>query len=333
MNQVLSQQEVDSLLDALNTGSLDLEDIKEEEEKDKVKTYDFRSPIKLSKEYINTLYMIFENFSKMAGNTVSNLIHTNVEIKIGAIEQVSFDEFMHSIPNPTLLGLFQTKQFKGIQIIEINPQFCVQAIDLILGGADSAYNKNVRKIGSFTDIELSVLEEVIIELVKAFELAWSDVIELGTRLDSLVTNPQMVQNMSPNEPIILASFAVEVLKNKSLMNICIPYMFFEDITDKLSMKNWFDFDIEDDEDEDNKKKLAESIKSSAVNLQVNLGKEILTVEDFLHLEMGDIVRLDKRIDEPLEMYIEDRLHFLIKPGQVDNKLAVEILQFIEEDVE
>ena len=95
--------------------------IKEEEEKDKVKTYDFRSPIKLSKEYINTLYMIFENFSKMAGNTVSNLIHTNVEIKIGAIEQVSFDEFMHSIPNPTLLGLFQTKQFKGIQIIEINP--------------------------------------------------------------------------------------------------------------------------------------------------------------------------------------------------------------------
>ena len=333
MNQVLSQQEIDSLLDALNTGSLDLEDIKEEEEKDKVKTYDFRSPIKLSKEYINTLYMIFENFSKMAGNTVSNLIRTNVEIKIGAIEQVSFDEFMHSIPNPTLLGLFQTKQFKGIQIIEINPQFCVQAIDLILGGADSAYNKNVRKIGSFTDIELSVLEEVIIELVKAFELAWSDVIELGTRLDSLVTNPQMVQNMSPNEPIILASFAVEVLKNKSLMNICIPYMFFEDITDKLSMKNWFDFDIEDDEDEDNKKKLAESIKSSAVNLQVNLGKEILTVEDFLHLEMGDIVRLDKRIDEPLEMYIEDRLHFLIKPGQVDNKLAVEILQFIEEDVE
>lgn len=331
MNQVLSQQEIDSLLNALNSGEINPDDIKEDEEKNKVRSYDFRRPIKLSKEYINTLYMIFENFSKMAGNTVSNLIHTNVDIKIGAIEQVSYDEFIHSIPNPTLLGLFHAKQLKGSQIIEINPQFCSQVIDLILGGSDSSYSKTVRKKDSFTDIELGVLEEVVLEIFKAFEASWSDVIDIDTELDDLQTNPQLLQNMSPNEPIVLTSFVLQLMGNKSFMNICIPYMSFEDITDKLSMKNWFDFDK--DGTEDNKEVITENIKTLEVDLEVDLGRSLLTIEDFLHLELGDIIKLDKRIDDPLKMYVEDRIHFLVKPGKVDNRFAVEILQYIEEDVE
>lgn len=331
MNQVLSQQEIDSLLNALNSGEINPDDIKEDEEKNKVRSYDFRRPIKLSKEYINTLYMIFENFSKMAGNTVSNLIHTNVDIKIGAIEQVSYDEFIHSIPNPTLLGLFHAKQLKGSQIIEINPQFCSQVIDLILGGSDSSYSNTVRKKDSFTDIELGVLEEVVLEIFKAFEASWSDVIDIDTELDDLQTNPQLLQNMSPNEPIVLTSFVLQLMGNKSFMNICIPYMSFEDITDKLSMKNWFDFDK--DGTEDNKEVITENIKTLEVDLEVDLGRSLLTIEDFLHLELGDIIKLDKRIDDPLKMYVEDRIHFLVKPGKVDNRFAVEILQYIEEDVE
>ncbi|NLL82211.1 MAG: flagellar motor switch protein FliM [Tissierellia bacterium] len=331
MNQVLSQQEIDSLLNALNSGEINPEDIKEDEEKNKVRAYDFRRPIKLSKEYINTLYMIFENFSKMAGNTVSNMIHTNVNIKIGAIEQVSYDEFIHSIPNPTLLGLFHTRQLKGTQIIEVNPHFCTQVIDLILGGSDSSYNKVARKKDTFTDIELGVLEEVLLEIFKAFEASWSDILDLDTELDDLQTNPQLLQNMSPNEPIVLTSFILELMGNKSFMNICIPYMSFEDITDKLSIKNWFDFDK--DSAGDKKEILSENIKTLEVDLEVDLGRSILTIDDFLHLDMGDIIKLDKRIDDPLKMSVEGRVHFLVKPGKVENKLAVEVLQYIEEDVD
>lgn len=331
MNQVLSQQEIDSLLNALHTGEIDPDTIKEEEEKNKVKSYDFRRPIKLSKEYINTIYMIFENFSKMAGNAVSNMIHSNVDIKIGAIEQVSFDEFVHSIPNPTLIGLFHSKQLKGSQFIEINPQFCGQVIELMCGGAESSYTKNLRKKNTFTDIEIGILEETVLSILKAFEASWNDVIELETELDDLQTNPQLVQSMSPNEPIILISLILELLDNKSFMNICIPYMSFEDITDKLSMKNWFDFEKEGNEN--NREILADRIKSLIVDIEVDLGKTYLTVDDFLQLEEGDIIQLNSRINDPLQMFIEDRLHYLVKPGEVDNKLAVEVLQYIEEDVE
>ena len=331
MKQVLSQQEIDSLLNALNSGEINPESIKEEEEKNKVRSYDFRRPIKLSKEYINTLYMIFENFSKMAGNTVSNQIHTNVEIKMGAVEQISFDEFTRSIPNPTLMALFHSKPFPGTQILEINPQFCLQIIELMCGGSESKYTKDTKKKESFTDIELSILEEIVVCILKSFEAAWSEIINLETEIDNLETNPQLVQTLSPNEPIILISFTVELFKSKSFINLCIPYMSFENIIEKLSIKNWFD--TEKDSDDITKEILSERIKSVTVDLEVSLGKSIITVDDFLHLEHGDIIQLDMRINDPLKMYVEDKLHYLVKPGELDGKVAVEVLQYIEEDVE
>lgn len=330
MKQVLSQQEIDSLLNALNAGEIDPDEIKEEEDKNRVRSYDFRRPIKLSKEYINTLYMIFENFSKMAGNGVSNLINTNVEIKVGAIEQVSFDEFIRSIPNPTLMGLFHSRPLLSNQILEINPQFCMQIVELLLGGSENKH-RNLKKRETFTDIELGVLEEIVLVILKSFEGAWSEVIDLSTELDSVETNPQLVQNLSPNEPIVLISFSLELFKNKSFMNVCIPYLSFENIVDKLSIKNWFDFEKESNEI--NREILAERIKLTEVNVEVSLGKSIITVDDFLHLEHGDIIQLDMKINDPLKMYIEDKLHYLVKPGEVEDRWAVEVLQYIEEDVE
>ena len=102
MKQVLSQQEIDSLLAAMDTGEIDSDSIEQEEE-NKVRSYDFRRPIKLSKEYMNTLHMIFENFSKIVGNLLSSQVNANVEIALGAVEQVSYDEFIRSIPRVTLI--------------------------------------------------------------------------------------------------------------------------------------------------------------------------------------------------------------------------------------
>ena len=330
MKQVLTQQEIDSLLNALSTGEIDPETIKEEEEKDKVKTYDFRRPIKLSKEYMNTLQMIFENFSKIVGNRLSTLVHTNVSVNLGAVEQVSFDEFTRSTPNPTMMSIFNSPPMGGTQVLEVNPQFCVQVIELMCGGAESAYYKSYDKKEEFTDIEIGILEEVMEGILASYEVAWSEIIDIKTKQDYLETNPQLLQNLSPNEPVILISFTVEVFDNKSYINICIPYVALENITDKLSIKNWFDF--EKDYDEKGKENLTQRIMDSVVDLEVSLGKTILRVDDFLQLDTGDVLQLDTKSSDPLKMYIEDKLHFLVKPGMFKGKLAVEVLQYIEEDV-
>ncbi len=331
MKQVLSQQEIDALLNALDTGEIDTDSYEEEKEKDKIRSYDFRRPIKLSKEYINTLYMIFENFSKIAGNLLSSQIHSNVDIGVGAVEQVSYDEFIRSIPKTTLMGIFHSKPLGGVQILEINPQFSMQVIELMCGGTDSSHSQNIGDIQGFTDIELGILEETVDVLLKSFESAWSEVVSVETEIDYLETNPQLVQSMSPNEPVILISFTLDLLGNRSFMNVCIPFVSFENIIDKLSFRSWFDFEKEPDVED--KRILEERVMASTVNLEVDLGKTIITIDDFLQLDIGDILPLDAKITDPLKMYIEDQLHYLVKPGRYKKRLAVQVLEYIEEDVE
>lgn len=331
MKQVLSQEEIDSLLNALSTGEIDPEEIKEEEEKDKVRAYDFRRPIKLSKEYISTLQMIFENFSKLAGNKLSTLVHTNVDVNLGAIEQISYDEFTRSAPNPTVMSIFSAPPMGGTQVLEINPQFCIQVVELMCGGSESSYHEAFDSRRDFTDIEIGILEEVMEGLLETYQVAWGDIVEIQASQEYLETNPQLLQNLSPNEPVILISFTVEVFKSKSFMNICIPYVSLENITDRLSIKNWFDF--EKDYDDQGKEILTDRIMDSNVELEVELGKAIISVDDFLELNLGDVVQLNTKSSDPLRMYIEGKLHYLVKPGRLKDNLAIEVLQYLEEDVE
>lgn len=328
MDQVLSQKEIDNLLNALDTGEIDPDNLKKEEEDIKVRAYDFRRPIKLSKEYTNTLCMIFENFSKVASNFLTTQLRQNVSIKVGAVEQMSYDEFIRSIPKFTLLTLFSAENLTGTQMLEINPQFCIQAIELLCGGGAAVNMSNWEKKDRFTDIEIGMLEELVQNILKSFEIAWSEIIDTKTKILSLETNPQLGQSISPNEPVILASFTVEIFKLKSFINICIPYISFENILDKLSFRNWFDFEKE--VNDKSKDILSKSIMTALVDLEVVLGSSNLTVEDFLQLELGDIIQLDVKSKDPLKLFVEDKPHFLVKPGKIEEKLGVEILQFIEE---
>jgi len=331
LKQVLSQQEIDSLLNALTTGEINPEEIKQEEEKNKVRAYDFRRPIKLSKEYVNTLYMIFESFAKTSSNIMSTMVRTNVGMTLGAVEQVSFDEFVHSIPNPTIMGVFHTDPLNGTQIIEVNPQFGLQVVELLCGGAKAKETKGQRK-EKFTDIELGILEDLVNNLLKSFKSAWSEILELEPELDNIETNAQLIQTMSPNEPVVLISFVVEIFETKSFINICIPYVSFENIIDKLSIRSWFDMGKTYD-DSKYRDQIAERLVNSEVNLTVEMGGSIITVDDFLHLESGDIIQLDMKTDQPMKLYVEDKVHYLVQPGLYKDKMAVQVLQYVEEDVE
>jgi flagellar motor switch protein FliM len=177
---------------------------------------------------------------------------------------------------------------------------------------------------------VSILEELAIVVLNAFDLAWNDVVEIESELETLETNPQIVQIASPNEPVILISFTFELMENKNFINICIPYISLDSVIDKLSFKNWFESDGEIVED--NREQVEKRIMGVPINLEVELGKTLISIRDFLNLEEGDCIRLDNRIDEPLEMLVEGKPHFLVRSGKINNSFAVEVLQYIEEDV-
>lgn len=331
MDQVLSQQEIDSLLNAYDSGELNEDEITEEQnDESQAKPYDFRRPTRLSKEYINTLHMIFEDFAKMSGNVLSNLLRTNLDLKLASIEQISYDEFIHSIPRVTLIGMFKAAPLKGSQMIEINPQLCMTLIELLCGGVDMDQNRKdqppLDKNG-FTEIELSLLDEVMGEFPQILRSVWKEVLPLDVSLESLETNPQLLQTLSPNEPVVLATFTVQIFGVSTFINLCIPYVSFEGILDKLSLHNWFDSSQQLSADD--QKELRQGLNAIDLPLEVVLGNTQMDLVDFLKLEAGDVIKLDSKISSPLDTYIEERPFYWVKPGQKNGQMAIELLGKIE----
>lgn len=324
--QVLSQQEIDALLDAMDSGEIDTEQMVEELDSPKVKPYDFRRPVRLSKEYLSTITMVFEDFSKIAVNLLSTQLRKPVDIKIAAIEQVSFDEFVHSVPSFTLMGIFQSKPLSGMQIIEINPQFSLQMVELLCGFGELSDEILPSDKDSFTDIERAILEDVTTSFLRSFETAWKEITELKVELEYTETNPQLLQTMSPNEPVLLVTFSVTLDEQKTFINMCVPYIFFEDMLDKLSFRNWFHSGKEFDSSE--RGQISKNLEQVPLNLEVLLGESQMTISDFLEMEEGDIIQLNEKTSKPLTMYVEDKPYYKVKPGMIEDQLAVEVMKFM-----
>lgn len=327
MGEVLSQQEIDSLLSALSSGEIAAEDIQKENEQQKIKPYDFRRPNKFSKEHINTLEVIYENYSRIVSNYISAQVRSNIQMKVASVEQITYEEFIRSMPNPTLLTNFKMPPLNGTLLLEINPQLAFQIIDLLCGGqAEGSI-----KARELTDIERNIFQEVIENFLESMKLAWRDILEVNPFFESLESNPQLNQTMSPTESVTLITFTTQIADMQSFVNLCIPYFSIENIQDKLHMQ--YSFQEEDlSQDREYKNIIEERILSSKINLSVLLGKVNITVEDFMGLSKGDVLELDNLANESLQMYVEDKIHFFVQPGIYKEKMAVQVVDIVEKDV-
>lgn len=323
---VLSQNEIDSLLKAMSSGEID-DEIIEEPDQPSVRPYDFRRPVRLSKDYLSTITMVLEDFAKISVNLLSTKLRRQVTMDMVSIEQVSFDEFIHSVPRFTLLSTLTSENKKGVQIIEINPQISMKMIEILCGYDNPNSTYEIGEKEDFTDIELSILESIMATFSYSFQSAWSELDRFETTLETIETNPQILQSMSPNEPVVLTTYKMTIDEEYSFVNICLPYVFFEDILDRLSFQNWFHQGKEADESDS--EDFARALQPVTVDLKVILGETAMSIQDFLGMEEGDIVQLDNKTSNELNMLVGGKPYFHVKPGKLKDKMAVEVLEFVE----
>lgn len=327
MAEVLSQSEIDALLSALSAGDFEPDQLKEKEEKHRVKKYDFRSPQKFSKEHIRTLEMVHDSFARIASNYLSGQLRKHVKIEIQTVEQITYEEFIHSIPNPTVLTIFSMPPLQGNILLEMNPEFSYQILDILLGGEG---NRKV-KLKDFSEIDKNILSSITSEMINSMKLAWEDIIEVRPQFEALETNPSASQTLAPNEAVALLSFSVELGKSTTYMNLCIPYLSVEKIVDKLIVQYWFKTD-NSEVDTDAREKIMAGIEPAKVDLHVELGETEITLDDFLRLVKGDVLVLNTRYDSPVRVFVEDEECFIAKPGIIGKNLGVEILDITDKDV-
>lgn len=327
MGEVLSQSEIDNLLKALSTGELDAEEIKNSDEK-QVKNYDFARPSKFSKEHLRTLEIIFEHFGRLLATNLPAYLRKSVNVEVVNSEVVIYSEFSNALSNPVLLGVVSVAPLSGNIIMEMASNLGYAIIDRLLGGNGSALEKS----RDFSEIELTILERIFSICVNLLQEPWQNVVKITPRLDRIETNSQFAQIISPSETIAIVTINLKIGEVEGLMNLCLSYTTLEPVMDKLNTKYWFST-MQDRDDSTYQDAIESVISRAQIPIKALLGDSKLSVADFSNLQVGDIIRVDKKVDEELDVYVGNIKKFAALPGYSDDKYAVRITEVLREESE
>ena len=325
MGDVLSQSEIDNLLNALSKGELDVEDFKENEEK-QVKEYDFARPSKFSKEHLRTLEIIFEHYGRLLTTNLPVYLRKSVQVEVMNSEAVTYSEFSNALSNPVLLGLVNFSPLQGNIIMEVASNLGYAIVDRMLGGRGDT----LEKVRDFSEIELLIIERVLVVCVNLLREPWENVVEINPHLERIETNSQYAQIISPNEMIAIVTMNIRIGGVEGLMNICLPYITLEDVIDKINTRYWY-ANIQSHDETDYTQAIESIISRAEVPVKAVLGKSVISVGDFSSLMPGDIVRLDREVEDELDIYVGNIRKFTALPGSSGDKYAVRVTSVIREE--
>ncbi|MFZ5352072.1 MAG: flagellar motor switch protein FliM [Bacillota bacterium] len=320
MSEVLSQSEIDALLSALSSGEISVHEIKEEKDERKIREYNFKLPNKFAKDHTRTLQIMHENFARLLQTYLSGYLRALVQVEVISVDQLTYNEFSNSMPNPSILGIIDFAPLSGSIIVEIMPSIVFAMIERVLGGTGHPFER----ARGFTEIEITLIEKIMGQIINFLRDPWKNVIDIRPKLKRIETNPQFTQIMSPNETVALITLNTKVGNVEGMIHICIPHLVIEPVIPKLSTKYWFS-SISKEITSNDLKAIENRIHSTLLPIRVVLGSADITVRDFLDLQIGDVVPLNTSISDDLQIFIGNRLKFTGKPGLKKNKVSVKIV--------
>ena len=325
MSDVLSQSEIDNLLQSLSNGDVDIEEMKKSSE-NVVKDYDFARPSKFSKEHLRTLEIIFEHYGRLLSTNLPIYLRKNIQVEVMNSEAVTYMEFTNALSNPVLLGIVDFSPLQGSIIIEMASKLGYAFVDRMLGGEGNPLDKT----RDFTEIELLIIERIMTNCVELLREPWENVLDVYPRLERIKTNSQFAQIISPTEMIAIVTLNIKMGETEGLMNICLPYLTLEPVMDKLNTKFWYS-NMQEKTDENFTDDIEVLIRKADIPVTAVLGNSQINVSDFAALQVGDIIRLDTKVDDELDVYVGNLKKFTALPGSYGNDYAVRVTSIIRED--
>ncbi|MFH1744011.1 MAG: flagellar motor switch protein FliM [bacterium] len=321
MADILSQSEIDALLSAFATGEGPSEVGGDEEEKVRqVKVYDFNHPDRFSKDQIRTMHQLHEHFARIFSTSLSAFLRTIVEVKLVSVDQISYEEFIRSIPNPTSLNIINMDPLEGDSLMELSPTLSFPVVDRLMGGQGQVFKKN----RELTEIEQTIIEKVLYRSFDCLHEAWANVLPLNLSLEASETNPQLLmQRYLPSEMVILMTFEVTMGDISGTLSFCIPYPTLEPIAMQLSSTSWFSASKKE-LSEDHAEILYRRLKRVSLPLIAYLGSARLSIRELLDLSQGDVVQLGQRTDEDLYVCVGKEYRYRGEPGTHRKKRAIKL---------
>ena len=321
LSDMLSPATVDALLSAIDDKGQ-----KKSMKDRKVQTYDFKRALRFSQDHIRILTRIHENYARLMTTYSSAQLRTIIQASVHSVDQMPFEEFVQSITENSILSLFVASPLQGQMVLEVAPELAYAMLDRMLGGQGN----QPEKLTHLTEIETVVIERIFSKILESFQDAWTSVLKLKTELKELEVNPHFLQIVSPNETVVTVTLNVKVGEVTGNIRLCLPHVVLEPIMPRLSAHHWLSNQKKDREPQESKE-LEKRLKKTNLGIIAELGHSEITIEEFLNLEDGDVIRLDQTVSDPLTVRVDNRVKFHGQPGTSKGRMAVQITEVKEEE--
>ncbi|OPY57254.1 MAG: Flagellar motor switch protein FliM [Pelotomaculum sp. PtaU1.Bin035] len=321
---VLSQNEIDVLLDALSTGEVKIEEFNDTQKQIDYKLYDFRRPNKFSKEHLRSLQVLHSVFTRYLSNFLTGYLRNNILVEVVSVDQMTYEDFIRSIPSPTVITIFAVRPLDETAIIQFDPMFLFPMIDLFFGGN----GETPGEVRELTDIELSVTRNLSSMVLENLALSWKDIIQVNPEIESVETNPNLHQIFPFNEMVALITMTTKVGDStKGFINLCLPFTLLDSIIPAQQKRFGAHASAVDDKE---RKRVEYWLGFPRIELTVLTGQAQISVNDFLQLQEGDVLVLDRKVDQDMDVYVGENLKFKAQAGTLGNQLAVQITALARE---
>lgn len=329
MAQVLSQDEVDALLNAVSDGESD--DILggggdfEAEEDSNIQTYDLTNQDRVIRGRMPILEIIYERFIRSFRVSLSNSLRKISSISMISTDLLKFGEFVNTLPIPSCMCIMRFNELRGPVLLVFESKLAYAIIDSYFGGTDRPFTKIEGK--EFTQIELSFMKKVMDMAINDLEEAWAPVHRIDAQYLRTEINPQFVGVVPPSDVIIATTLEVEFESASGTIMIVVPYSTIEPIKQKLSSSFQTDNDMADSIWT---QAMNGHIQNSQTTLVVKLGESEMSVGDLLTLELGDIIPLNQEASGEVSLAVEgvEKMKCLI--GTYKGNRAVQVSKVLKE---
>ena len=319
MNKILAQDEVDALLRGLTGGEIESE-TQEDEDASGIVPFDLANQDRIIRGRMPVLEIVNDRFSRLCTNALSNMVRKRVELNPLFIDMTKFGDFMRSLPVPTSINIFKMDPLRGNALAIVDARLVFALVENFFGGQGSQPKIEGRE---FTPIEQAIVDKVIKIVFENMEDSWRPVHDVSLELVRSEINPQFAAIVPPSDVVVVISFEVELENAIGALTICLPYATIEPIRSKLHAS----FQTERLEiDHVWVSRLKDRLLETPVELKVHFGNAQLTGNQLIRLQVGDVIMLDKDIEELLGVYLEGVRKYWAVPGTVKSNKAIQIIR-------
>jgi flagellar motor switch protein FliM len=291
-----------------------------------IRDYDFKRPERISKDQMRALQTLHENFARNFGVAMSGFLRTIVEVRVAHAEQMTYAEFIGSLPNPTSFNLVDAPPLEGRLCLEISPLIIYPIIDRLLGGSNGELFIPQR---SMTAIEMRLIQRILDRAMSALTEAWAGVKEITFRLGDMESNPVLVQIVPPNEVVVVLGFEIKMTNRAGTMSLCIPFNNIEPLMADLSAQSWTAAGRMRT-DQQWESQIVRRLSDANLEMTGLLAETSIRLSDLRNLEVGDLIVTEKPAASPVVLIVEQVPRFLAQLGQHRGNRALKIMRPLTE---